>query len=87
MVPYGGDTNYLSPNVMKGPFANALVRRAFNLAVPRSALASAVDGANGRPLKGIETPGAVHTDQSAYMGGLRRLAQPGQCERSWRPRS
>ena len=66
MVPYGGDTNYLSPNVMKGPFANALVRRAFNLAVPRSALASTVDSANGRPLKGIETPALFTQDSSAY---------------------
>ena len=76
MVPYGGDTNYLSPNVMKGPFANALVRRAFNLAVPRSALAIAVDGANGRPLKGIETP-ALFTQQTAtYTAAYNALPNP-----------
>ena len=60
-VPFGGDTNYLSPNVMKGPFSNPLVRRAFNLAVPRAALATSVDGAQGRPLRDIETP-ALFTD-------------------------
>ena len=76
MVPYGGDTNYLSPNVMKGPFANAEVRRAFNLAVPRSALAIAVDGANGRPLKGIETPALFTQQAAAYMAAYNALPNP-----------
>ena len=75
-VPYGGDTNYLSPNVMKGPFSNALVRRAFNLAVPRSDLAISVDGAQGRPLKGIATP-ALFTDHTAtYMAAYNALPNP-----------
>jgi len=76
MAPYGGDTNYLSPNVMKGPFANAKVRRAFNLAVPRSALAIAVDGANGRPLKGIETPALFTQQAAAYMAAYNALPNP-----------
>jgi peptide/nickel transport system substrate-binding protein len=76
MVPYGGDINYISPNVMKGPFANPLVRRAFNLAVPRTALASAVDGANGRPLKGIETPALFTDHQSLYMAAYNALPNP-----------
>jgi peptide/nickel transport system substrate-binding protein len=76
MVPYGGDINYISPNVEKGPFANALVRRAFNLAVPRSALASAVDGANGRALKGIETPALFTQNTSLYMAAYNALPNP-----------
>jgi len=76
MVPYGGDINYISPNVEKGPFANAKVRRAFNLAVPRSALASAVDGANGRPLKGIETPALFTQNQALYMAAYNALPNP-----------
>jgi peptide/nickel transport system substrate-binding protein len=76
MVPYGGDINYLSPNVMKGPFANALVRRAFNLAVPRSALASAVDGTNGRPLRDIETPALFTENPAAYMAAYNALPNP-----------
>ncbi len=76
MVPYGGDTNYLSPNVMKGPFASSLVRRAFNLAVPRSALAFAVDGANGRPLKGIETPALFTQQTAAYTAAYNALPNP-----------
>jgi len=75
-VPLGGDTNYLSPNVMKGPFANPLVRRAFNLAVPRSALATSVDGAQGRPLRDIETP-ALFTDHNPlYMAMYNALPNP-----------
>jgi len=76
MVPYGGDINYLSPNVMKGPFKNALVRRAFNLAVPRSALASAVDGVNGRPLKDIETPALFTENTATYMAAYNALPNP-----------
>jgi peptide/nickel transport system substrate-binding protein len=76
MVPYGGDANYISPNVEKGPFANALVRRAFNLAVPRSALAFAVDGTNGRPLKDIETPALFTQDTSLYMAAYNALPNP-----------
>jgi peptide/nickel transport system substrate-binding protein len=76
MVPYGGDINYISPNVEKGPFANPLVRRAFNLAVPRNALASAVDGSNGRPLKGIETPALFTQNKSLYMAAYNALPNP-----------
>ena len=76
MVPYGGDINYISPNVEKGPFANPLVRRAFNLAVPRSALASAVDGPNGRPLKGIETPALFTQNTAMYMAAYNALPNP-----------
>ena len=75
-VPYGGDINYISPNVEKGPFANPLVRRAFNLAVPRAALASAVDGANGRPLKGIETPALFTQNTALYMAAYNALPNP-----------
>ena len=76
MVPYGGDINYISPNVEKGPFANPLVRRAFNLAVPRTALASAVDGANGRPLKDIETPALFTQNTAQYMAAYNALPNP-----------
>jgi peptide/nickel transport system substrate-binding protein len=76
MVPYGGDANYISPNVEKGPFANALVRRAFNLAVPRSALATAVDGSNGRPLRDVETPGLFTTNTALYMAAYNALSNP-----------
>lgn len=76
MVPYGGDTNYISPNMEKGPFSNALVRRAFNLAVPRSALASSVDGPNGRPLRDVETPGLFTTNTSLYMAAYNALPNP-----------
>jgi peptide/nickel transport system substrate-binding protein len=76
MVPYGGDANYISPNVEKGPFANALVRRAFNLAVPRSALATAVDGSNGRPLRDVETPGLFTTNTALYMSAYNALPNP-----------
>ena len=75
-VPYGGDINYISPNVEKGPFANPLVRRAFNLAVPRTALASAVDGANGRPLRGIETPALFTQNTALYMAAYNALPNP-----------
>ncbi len=76
MVPYGGDANYISPNVEKGPFSNALVRRAFNLAVPRSALASSVDGSNGRPLRDVETPGLFTTNTALYMAAYNALPNP-----------
>jgi peptide/nickel transport system substrate-binding protein len=68
MVPYGGDANYISPN--------ALVRRAFNLAVPRSALASSVDGSNGRPLRDVETPGLFTTNTALYMAAYNALPNP-----------
>jgi len=73
MVPYGGDTNYISPNVEKGPFANPLVREAFNLAVPRDGLAEAVDSSYGRPLKDIETPGLFTVDNSLYEASYNAL--------------
>ena len=76
MVPYGGDTNYISPNVEKGPFANELVRRAFDLAVPRSTLSTSMDGANGRPLKDIETPALFTQDTAAYMAAYNALPNP-----------
>jgi peptide/nickel transport system substrate-binding protein len=76
MVPYGGDINYISPNVEKGPFSNRLVRRAFNLAVPRTALASAVDGANGRALKGIETPALFTQSTALYKAAYNALPNP-----------
>ena len=76
MVPYGGDANYISPNVEKGPFANPLVRRAFNLAVPRSALATAVDGSNGRPLRDVETPGLFTTNTALYLAAYNALPNP-----------
>jgi peptide/nickel transport system substrate-binding protein len=76
MVPYAGDTNYLSPNVEKGPFSNPLVRRAFNLAVPRSDLAFAVDGSNGRPLNGIETPALFTDHTSMYNAAYKALPNP-----------
>jgi peptide/nickel transport system substrate-binding protein len=76
MVPYGGDANYISPNVEKGPFSNALVRRAFNLAVPRNALAYAVDGSNGRALRDVETPGLFTTDKSLYEAAYNALPNP-----------
>jgi ABC-type transport system substrate-binding protein len=75
-VPYQGDINYLSPNFEKGPFKNPLIRQAFNLAVPRTALASAIDGTYGRPLKGIETPGLFTDHQSAYMAAYNALPYP-----------
>ncbi len=75
-VPLGGDINYLSPNVAKGPFKNPLIRRAFNLAVPRAALASAVDGKYGQPLRGIETPGLFTDHQSLYMAAYNALPNP-----------
>ena len=73
MVPYGGDTNYISPNVEKGPFANPLVREAFNLAVPRNGLAEAIDSSYGRPLKDIETPGLFTVDASLYDAAYNAL--------------
>jgi peptide/nickel transport system substrate-binding protein len=76
MVPYGGDVNYISPNVEKGPFANPLVRRAFNLAVPRTSLAIAVDGKNGRPLKDIESPSLFTENTAAYMSAYNALPNP-----------
>jgi peptide/nickel transport system substrate-binding protein len=75
-VPLGGDINYLSPNLEKGPFKNPLIRRAFNLAVPRSGLASAVDGQYGRPLRGIETPGLFTDHQSLYEAAYNSLPNP-----------
>lgn len=75
-VPYGGDTNYLSPNVEKGPFKNPLVREAFNLAIPRSALATAVDGKYGRPLDLVETPALFTDHQSQYMAAYNALGIP-----------
>jgi peptide/nickel transport system substrate-binding protein len=75
-VPYAGDTNYLSPNVEKGPFKNPLVREAFNLAIPRSALATAVDGKYGRPLDLVETPALFTDHQSQYMSAYNGLGIP-----------
>ncbi len=75
-VPYGGDVNYLSPNVEKGPFKNPLVREAFNLAIPRSALATAVDGKYGRPLDLVETPALFTDHQSQYMSAYNALGVP-----------
>ena len=75
-VPYGGDVNYLSPNVEKGPFKNPLVREAFNLAIPRSALATAVDGKYGRPLDLVETPALFTDHQSQYMAAYNALGVP-----------
>ena len=79
-VPYGGDVNYLSPNVEKGPFKNPLVREAFNLAIPRSALATAVDGKYGRPLDLVETPALFTDHQSQYMAAYNALGSPEQPE-------
>ncbi len=75
-VPYGGDANYLSPNVETGPFKNPLVREAFNLAIPRSALASAVDGSYGRPLDDVETPALFTDHQAQYMAAYNALGIP-----------
>lgn len=75
-VPYGGDTNYLSPNVEKGPFKNPLVREAFNLAIPRSGLATAVDGKYGRPLDLVETPALFTDHRSQYMAAYNSLGIP-----------
>jgi peptide/nickel transport system substrate-binding protein len=75
-VPLGGDINYLSPNLEKGPFKNPLVRRAFNLAVPRTGLASAVDGKYGQPLRGIETPGLFTDHRSLYLAAYNALPNP-----------
>ena len=75
-VPLGGDINYLSPNLEKGPFKNPLIRRAFNLAIPRAGLASAVDGRYGRPLLGIETPGLFTDHQSLYQSAYNALPNP-----------
>jgi len=75
-VPYGGDVNYLSPNVEKGPFKNPLVREAFNLAIPRSALATAVDGKYGRPLDLVETPALFTDHQKQYMAAYNALGVP-----------
>ncbi len=79
-VPYGGDVNYLSPNVEKGPFKNPLVREAFNLAIPRSALATAVDGKYGRPLDLVETPALFTDHQSQYMSAYNALGSSEQPE-------
>jgi peptide/nickel transport system substrate-binding protein len=75
-VPEGGDTNYLSPNFEKGLFKSPLVRRAFNLAIPRSALASAVDGSYGRPLRDIETPALFSDHKSLYEAAYNSLPNP-----------
>ena len=55
---------------------NPLVRRAFNLAVPRTGLASAVDGKYGQPLRGIETPGLFTDHQSLYLAAYNALPNP-----------
>lgn len=75
-VPYAGDTNFLDLTVPSGPFSNPLLRRAWNLAAPRSALASAVDGEAGRPLKGFETPALFTTNTKTYMAAYNALPNP-----------
>ncbi len=75
-VRYAGNSNFINPNLEKGPLANPLIRKALSLAVDRSALAYAIDGAEGEPLKDMETP-ALFTDyRSLYLGAYDSLPNP-----------
>jgi peptide/nickel transport system substrate-binding protein len=65
-VQPGVQINYVSPNLLKGPFENAKVRRAFTLAIDRTGLATAVSGEAGQPLKGPVTPGIASYQQELF---------------------
>jgi peptide/nickel transport system substrate-binding protein len=75
-VRYAGNTNYLSPNMEKGPMANPLIRQAFSLAIDRSGLADAIDGVEGEPLKAIETPALFTNYRSLYMQAYDAFQNP-----------
>lgn len=65
-VAEGGSPNYISPNLLKGPFKNPLIRHAYTLAINRTGLASAINGSAAQPLKGPVPPGLT-TYQKAYL--------------------
>jgi peptide/nickel transport system substrate-binding protein len=71
-----GNPNYISPNLLKGPLKNPLVRRAFSLAIDRTGLASAIDGAAGEPLRGPVPPGLTTFQQAYLTKGYNSLPLP-----------
>ena len=72
-VNAGTQINYVSPNLLKGPFKNPDVRRAFSLAVDRTGLATAIDGDSGQPLKGPVTPGLATYELPTFDAGYKAL--------------
>lgn len=72
-VAQSGDPSYISPNLLKGPFKNPLIRRAFSIAIDRAGLASAIDGSAAEPLKGPVPPGLTTFQQAFFAKAYNAL--------------
>lgn len=76
-VGQGSSINYISPNLVKGPFMDERVRRAFSLAIDRTGLASAVTGDKyAQPLKGPTNPGLSSWDIDKFNAAYDALQLP-----------
>jgi peptide/nickel transport system substrate-binding protein len=65
-VTPGPFINYLAPNFKKGPFSHLEVRQAFSMALDRAGMASAIDGPDGKALRGAVQPGLATFSKSLF---------------------
>jgi peptide/nickel transport system substrate-binding protein len=75
-ISASGNPNYISPNLLKGPLKDPLIRRALSLAIDRTGLAHALDGSVGEALKGPVPPGLTTFEQAFFAKTYNALPLP-----------